>query len=154
MEPHPPVKGNAPALEGRGQRACVRMGGHATRLPNARAAGRGVVKMLKGRKILDDAAMLAGGAMNLLSAGRAQVKREARDRVAAMAERLDLVPREDFERMEAMLVRLREEQEVLKKRLAALEGGADNTPPSAMQKKAGAAPTTAKTTARRGKKPS
>jgi BMFP domain-containing protein YqiC len=110
--------------------------------------------MLKGRKILDDAAMLAGGAMNLLSAGRAQVKREARDRVAAMAERLDLVPREDFERMEAMLVRLREEQEVLKKRLAALEGGADNTPPSAMQKKAGAAPTTAKTTARRGKKPS
>ena len=112
-----------------------------------------MVKMLKGRKILDDAAMLAGGAMNLLSAGRAQVKRGARDRVAVLAERLDLVPREDFERMEVLVVRLREEQESLKKRLAALEGSADPLP-RAGQKEAGVAPIPAQTTARRGKKPS
>ncbi|MCB9978588.1 MAG: accessory factor UbiK family protein [Rhodospirillales bacterium] len=77
--------------------------------------------MIEKKKILDDAAMIAGGVLNLVSAGRDQVRREVRLRADSLATKLDLVPREDFERLEALLVRTREEQESLKKRLEALE---------------------------------
>lgn len=85
--------------------------------------------------------MIAGGVLNLVSAGRDQVRREMRLRADSLATKLDLVPREDFERLEALLVRTREEQESLKKRLEALETpspSGKNSPqkPSRSRKKA------------------
>lgn len=79
-------------------------------------------RMIGKLRILDDMAALAGGAVSLASAARQQIRQELRSRTDSLASRLDLVPREDFERLESLLVRARQEQESLKKRLDALEG--------------------------------
>lgn len=71
---------------------------------------------------LDDLATLAGGVVSLAAAARQQVRQEMRSRVDSFASRLDLVPREDFERVERLLVKARQEQEALGKRVDALEG--------------------------------
>jgi BMFP domain-containing protein YqiC len=68
-------------------------------------------------KILDDAARLAGGAMGIVGSLRAQIKAEIKSRIDEMALKLDLVPRAEFERLEAMLQKLRMEQEEIKKNL-------------------------------------
>lgn len=52
-------------------------------------------------KALDDIASLAGGAVNVLSSVRAQIKNEIKARVDDTIDRLDLVPREDFDRLQA-----------------------------------------------------
>lgn len=78
--------------------------------------------MIAKPRILDDIAALAGGVVSLAAAARQQVRRELRNRTDSLASRLDLVPREDFDRLETLLVCAREEQESLKKRLDALEG--------------------------------
>ena len=72
-------------------------------------------------KILDDVARFAGGAVNALSGLSRQVKSEIRTRVDELATKLDLVPREDFERLEALIVKAREEQTRIESRLALLE---------------------------------
>lgn len=73
-------------------------------------------------KILDDVARVAGGAVSAFSSLRRQVKDEVRARIDELAQKFDLVPREDFERLELMLYKAREEQDRLSKRLDALEG--------------------------------
>ncbi|MGB4106272.1 MAG: accessory factor UbiK family protein [Alphaproteobacteria bacterium] len=72
-------------------------------------------------KILDDVARVAGGAISAFGTIRRQVKDEVRARIDELAQRLDLVPREDFERVELMMFKAREEQANLAKRLEALE---------------------------------
>jgi BMFP domain-containing protein YqiC len=72
-------------------------------------------------KILDDVARVAGGAVSALSSLRRQVKDEVRTRLDELAQRLDLVPREDFDRLELMLFKAREEQTNLIKRIETLE---------------------------------
>lgn len=72
-------------------------------------------------KILDDMARMAGGAVGTISSIRGQMKEEIRLRVDEMAMRLDLVPREDFERIEDMLKQARIEQEDLRARIEKLE---------------------------------
>lgn len=72
-------------------------------------------------KILDDVARVAGGAVSAFSTLRRQVKDEVRARIDELAQRLDLVPREDFERVELMIFKAREEQTNLIKRIEALE---------------------------------
>lgn len=72
-------------------------------------------------KILDDVARVAGGAVSALGTLRRQVKDEVRTRIDELAQRLDLVPREDFERVELMMFKAREEQTNLLKRIEALE---------------------------------
>jgi BMFP domain-containing protein YqiC len=57
-------------------------------------------------KVLDDIARVAGGAVNILSGLQQQVKGDMRSRMEEMATRLNLVPREDFEQLRAMVVRL------------------------------------------------
>lgn len=66
-------------------------------------------------KILDDLAKLAGGTVSVLSTVRKQAGDDIKARVKDAVAKLDLVPREDFERLEAMVIKLREEQEELKK---------------------------------------
>lgn len=72
-------------------------------------------------KILDDVARVAGGAISAFSGLSRQVKDEIRVRIDELAQRLDLVPRDEFERVELMLFKAREEQNRLNERLAALE---------------------------------
>ncbi len=72
-------------------------------------------------KILDDVARVAGGAISAFSGLSRQIKDEVRVRIDELAQRLDLVPRDEFERVELMLFKAREEQNRLNERLAALE---------------------------------
>ncbi len=82
--------------------------------------------------MFDDLARFAGGAMSVMSGVTRQVREEIRARVDEMATRMDLVPREDFERLELMIA-------ALEKRIAALEGKkqarATKTAPKKIQKK-------------------
>ena len=77
--------------------------------------------MNKKEKILDDMARMAGGAAGTIGNIRSQIKEEIRLRVDEMAMRMDLVPREDFERVEDMLKQARLEQEELRARIEKLE---------------------------------
>ncbi len=52
-------------------------------------------------RIFDDLTRVAGGAMNVFSGIREQILNEVRARFDEMAARIDLVPREDFDRLEA-----------------------------------------------------
>ncbi len=73
-------------------------------------------------KILDDIAKAAGGAVNILSGMQQQIREEIKTRMDDMAARMDLVPREDLDRAEAMIEKLRKQQAEFESRLAALEG--------------------------------
>lgn len=69
-------------------------------------------------KIIDDLARMAGGAVNILSGMQQQVREEIRSRVDDALSRMDVVPREDFDRLEAMVAQLRLRQEELEAQLA------------------------------------
>lgn len=66
-------------------------------------------------RLFDDIARVAGGAAGLLASVRQQVAEEIKARIDDMADRADLVPRADLERVEAQL-------KALQKRVEALEG--------------------------------
>ena len=57
-------------------------------------------------RIFDDLSRVAGGAMNVFSAFREQILNDIKARVEEVASRMDLVPREDFERLEAQVKEL------------------------------------------------
>lgn len=59
-------------------------------------------------KIFDDLSRVAGGAMNVFSAFREQILNDIKARVEEVAARMDLVPREDFERLEAQVKALQQ----------------------------------------------
>ena len=72
-------------------------------------------------KFLDDLAKVATGALGSFSEIRHQVKGLVKERVDQLMGQMDLVTREEFERVEAVAEKARERQEELEKRLAALE---------------------------------
>ncbi len=78
--------------------------------------------MLKHEKIMDDVARIAGGTASIVSGLSQSIRNEIKSRIEETIDRLDLVPRSDFERVETMLETARMEQEDLKKRLEILEG--------------------------------
>lgn len=92
-------------------------------------------------KILDDIARVAGGSVSVLAGLRQQISEDIRTRVDEMAQRMDLVPRADFERLETLLIQAREEQAAMEKRVAALEKGQKTTKATPTKK-----PTTKKKT--------
>lgn len=65
-------------------------------------------------KIFEDLTRMAGGAMNVFSGLREQILNDVKTRMDDMAARLDLVPREDFDRLEAQVKELRKQIEELK----------------------------------------
>ena len=77
--------------------------------------------MSKSSHVMDDIAQLAGGAAGLLGNLQQQIRDDIKARVEEVATRMDLVPREDFERVEGMLEAALKEQADLKKRIEALE---------------------------------
>ena len=72
-------------------------------------------------KLLDDLARVAGGAVSLISTVRKQVQADLRGRVDSYADRMDLAPKAEIERLQALVASFRSEQENLKKRIAELE---------------------------------
>jgi len=66
-------------------------------------------------RIFDDISRVAGGAMNVFSGLREQIMADIKTRFEEMASRMDLVPREDFDRLEAQV-------KALQKKIDALSG--------------------------------
>ena len=95
-------------------------------------------------RIFDDLSRVAGGAMNVFSGLREQILNDIKARFDEMAARMDLVPREDFDRLEAQV-------KELQKQMAASTGAksAAKKPAAAAQKKPAAS---AKKPAKTGKK--
>lgn len=100
---------------------------------------------------LDDIAKVAGGAVNVLSGLRQQIESEIKIRVEEMASRMDLVPREDLERVEAQLARLQKDHKDILARLDKVEGGKAKKAAPAPAKND--APKAAKKTAKKPSKP-
>lgn len=73
------------------------------------------------KNLLDDIAKVAGGAVSLISTVRRQVKSDVRGRMDSYANRLDLAPREEVERLQAQVAMFRSEQDTMKKRITELE---------------------------------
>ncbi len=91
-------------------------------------------------RFLDDIARVAGGAVNIVSGLQQQLREDLRSRMDDMADRADLVPREDLERAEAMIAKLRSRVDDLEARIEKLEGkkpaAAKKPAPKTVKKKA------------------
>lgn len=72
-------------------------------------------------KLFDDLAKMATGALGSFGDVREQVRKLVKERVDQALSKMDLVTRDEFERVEAMAERARERQEDLEDRLKALE---------------------------------
>ncbi len=73
-------------------------------------------------KLFEDITRVATGALGSFTEIRHQVKSMVRQAVTQMMSDMDLVTREEFDRVEALARRARDRQEELEKRLNALEG--------------------------------
>ena len=75
----------------------------------------------KSAQIVDDIARVASGAMNVIGGLQQQVRQDVKTRMEDMATDIDLVPREDFDRLEALLKKALQTQDDLAKRIEVLE---------------------------------
>lgn len=111
-------------------------------------------------KLIDDLAKMATGALGSFSEVRHQVKTMVRQRVDQIIAEMDMVTREEFERVEALAARARDRQEELEQRIAELEAKLGAAAPKTKQttkvkaaktKKVASAPKTAKAKAPKAK---
>ena len=72
-------------------------------------------------RFFDDLARMASGAFGTMASLRAEFENQVRQQLDGLLARMKLVTREEFEAMQAMLAKAREEQEKLAARVAALE---------------------------------
>jgi len=73
-------------------------------------------KMMRAKeKVLDDLAQVAGGTINVLSGFTQNIREDIKARINETADRLDWVPREDFERLEMRVAALEKTLEDLSK---------------------------------------
>lgn len=70
---------------------------------------------------INDLAKMAGGAVHALPDLRGQIKDMVRDAVGQIVDRMDLVTRKEFDRVEAIAMKARLKNDELEKRLSALE---------------------------------
>lgn len=99
---------------------------HGTKSPsNIR---RGIHFMMTKDKVLDDLARVAGGTVSVLSDLGRNIREDIKSRAEDVATKLDLVPREDFERLQDVLSETRKLVEAQEKRIAALESALETTP--------------------------
>tara|TARA_R110000868_G_scaffold100722_7_gene277168 strand:- start:24769 stop:25107 length:339 start_codon:yes stop_codon:yes gene_type:complete len=73
------------------------------------------------KRVFDDAARVAGGALGTLSGIRREVEGLVRHQLDRLLSGMDLVTRDEFEAVKEMAARARTENERLEARLAALE---------------------------------
>lgn len=78
-------------------------------------------------RILDDVARVAGAAMGVLNGAKEQAGKTARTCVDSLAHEMDLVPREDFEKLEMLVEALQTQQKKLEDRIEELEKLASST---------------------------
>ncbi|HXV73664.1 MAG TPA: accessory factor UbiK family protein [Sphingomonadales bacterium] len=74
--------------------------------------------------LIDDLSKLAQGLMSTLDSMKKECDAMVRARVERLAAEFELVPRDDFEALRALVLKLRAENEDLKARLGKLEKGA------------------------------
>ena len=72
-------------------------------------------------RFFDDVARVASGAVGALSGVRGEIEARIRDQLERLLAGMDLVDREEFEATKAMAAKAREEQELLLRRVEALE---------------------------------
>lgn len=71
--------------------------------------------MASKEKVLDDIARVAGGTVSVVSGLSKSVRDEIKSRIDEMGDRLDFVPREDFERLELLVKEQAERIDALEK---------------------------------------
>jgi BMFP domain-containing protein YqiC len=99
-------------------------------------------------RVLDDLAKVANGAVSTVVGMKHEVDQLIRQRLEKLLTSADLVPREEFEAVQAMAAEARAEQDRLEARVAALEariGAAKPAAKKAAVKKAAARKTPKKT---------
>ena len=72
-------------------------------------------------RFFDDLARMASGAAGALTGVRGEIEARFRDQLERVLAGMDLVGREEFEAAKAMAAKAREEQEILRCRVEALE---------------------------------
>ena len=72
-------------------------------------------------RFFDDLARMASGAAGALTGVRGEIEARFRDQLERVLAGMDLVSREEFEAARAMAAKAREEQEILLRRIDALE---------------------------------
>ena len=72
-------------------------------------------------RFFDDLARVASGAVGTIANIRTEIETLIKQRLERMLSDMDLVPREEFDAVKAISAKAREEQEVLVKRVVALE---------------------------------
>lgn len=77
--------------------------------------------MQTSNRVLDDLAKVANGAVSTLVGIKAELDALVRQQLERLVDRLDLVPREEFDAVKAMAAKARAEQEKLERRVAELE---------------------------------
>jgi BMFP domain-containing protein YqiC len=101
-------------------------------------------------KFLDDLAKAATGALGSFSEIRTHIRALVKERVDQVLDQMDMVSRDEFDRVAAMAEKARLRQEALEDRLAALEG---KKSPARKKTAASKAQAKMKKTAVKGKKP-
>lgn len=86
------------------------------------------------KRVFDDAARVAGGALGTLSGIRREVEGLVRHQLDRVMSVMDLVTRDEFDAVKEMAARARTENERLEARIAALEAAQANPPASARAK--------------------
>jgi BMFP domain-containing protein YqiC len=72
-------------------------------------------------RFFDDLARMAAGAAGALTGVRGEVEARFRDQLERVLAGMDLVSREEFEAVKALAAKARDEQEILRCRIEALE---------------------------------
>jgi BMFP domain-containing protein YqiC len=85
-------------------------------------------------KFFDDFARMAGGAFNAFGALKTELESQMRQHMETLLSKMKLVTREEFDAMQAMLTKAREEQAALAARVAALEVDAASSSASREQR--------------------
>lgn len=81
--------------------------------------------MQNDNRIFEDLARVASGALSALTGVREEVETRLRDQFQHILDRMNLVRREEFDAVQAMAAKARDEQERLAERLASLEARLD-----------------------------
>jgi BMFP domain-containing protein YqiC len=72
-------------------------------------------------RFFDDVARVASGAVGAITGVRDEIEARLRDQLERVLAGMDLVSREEFEAVKAMAAKARDEQEVLRRQIEALE---------------------------------
>jgi BMFP domain-containing protein YqiC len=85
-------------------------------------------------RLLDDLAKAAGGALSVMTGVKSEAEAVLRQQFEKVLDKMDLVPREDFEAVRTMVAKARDQQEELTKRAAVLEAALNIKPPQTRAK--------------------